>query len=152
MARDSQNIAYRGNRRWSGNHGKVWLDGDLVFEIQAFELKVTADRDDVIIGNSKDSKIVSLTGEGTITIKNVFDRGFNNYLEELKAGHDPRFTIIASLEDPDAIGGQGTRLVADNCWLNELNLLHFTKGELVETEIPFGVTPEDITYLNTVEL
>ena len=152
MARDNQDVTYRGNRRLSGNYGRVWLDGDLVFEIQAFELKVTADRDDVIIGVSKDSKTVSLTGEGTITIKKVFDRGYNQLLEDWKAGHDTRVTLIASLADPDAIGEQEVRIVVDNVWFNEIPILHFTKGEVVEDELPIGFTPEDLTYLSTIEM
>ena len=139
MARDNQDVAYRGRRRWSGNYGRVWLGGELVFEIQSFELKVTADRDDVIIGISKDSKTVSLTGEGTITIKKVFDRGYNQLLEDWKAGHDTRVNLIASL-------------AVDNVWFNEIPVLHFTKGEVVEDELPIGFTPEDLNYLSTVEL
>lgn len=52
MARDPQDVTYRGRRRWNGNHGKVWWDGELLFEISKFEAKVTANREDVIIGNS----------------------------------------------------------------------------------------------------
>lgn len=150
--RDSQDVLYRGRRRWNGNHGKLWIDGDLVFEISAFEIKVTADRDDVIIGNSKDSKVVSLTGEGSFTIKNVFNRGFSNLLEEWKAGHDPRCTLVGLVEDPDMVDGQKERITVDNVWFNTLDIMHFEKGEVRETEIEFGFTPEDISYLETVEI
>lgn len=44
MARDAEDIKYRGRRRWTGNHGRVWFDGALIFEIVKFEAKVTADR------------------------------------------------------------------------------------------------------------
>ena len=150
--RDETDVTYRGNRRWNGNFGRVWVNGDLLFEINAFECKVTADREDVIIGQSKDSKIVSLTGEGTITIKKVFNRGFSTYMENLKAGHDVRFTIVAALSDPDMINAQKERISIENVWFSELDIMHFTKGEVVETEIPFGFTPEDLTYLETVNI
>lgn len=45
MARDVEDVKYRGRRRWNGNHGRVWWDGKLLFEISKFECKVTADRD-----------------------------------------------------------------------------------------------------------
>ena len=69
--RDATDVLYRGNRRWSGNFGRIWIEGSLIFDIESFECKVTMDREDVIIGQSKDSKIVGLTGEGTITVKRV---------------------------------------------------------------------------------
>ena len=79
MARASEDVKYRGRRRWNGSHGKVWFDGELVFEIESFECTIEAQREDVIIGNSVDSKITSLKGEGTAKIKNVINRNFRNY-------------------------------------------------------------------------
>ena len=150
MARDIEDVMYRGNRRWNGSHGRVWWDGLLLFEASAFECKVTADRDDVYIGNSKDSKIVSLTGEGSITIKSVINRNINKYLEAWKAGHDPRAQIVGLIADPDAVDGQKERCTIDNVWFNELTLLQFEKANVVEKEFPFGFTPEDASFLETV--
>ena len=62
FAREEEAYKYRGNKRWNGSHGKAWWDGELLFEIVKFEAKVTANREDVLIGNSVDSKIVSLKG------------------------------------------------------------------------------------------
>ena len=149
--RDAEDVTYRGRRRWNGNHGRLWIDNDLIFELSAFECKVTADREDVIIGNSKDSKVVGLTGEGSFTIKKVINRGFNNLLEEWKAGRDPRCTLVGLLEDPDMIDSQKERISIDNVWFNELEIMKFAKGEMVETEVPFGFTPEDISYMEDVE-
>ena len=119
MARDVEDVKYRGRRRWNGSHGRVWWDGELLFEIAKFEAKVTADREDVLIGNSKDSKITSLTGEGSFTIKSVINRNINRYLEEWKNGHDPRATLTGLIDDPDAVEGQKERCILDNVWFNE---------------------------------
>ena len=152
MPRAETDITYRGRRRWSGNYGRVYIDGVMIFEISAFSAKVTLDREDVIIGNSKDSKVVSMTGEGTITIKKVFNRGFKVYLDNQKDGHDVRFTIIATLDDPDMLNSGEERIKLENTWFNEIDLMTFEKGAVVETEIPFGFTPEDASYESTVEL
>ncbi len=151
MARDVEDVKYRGRRRWNGNHGRVWWDGKLLFEISKFECKVTADREDVIIGNSKDSKIVSLSGSGSFTIKSVINRNINQYLEEWKAGHDPRASIVGLLEDPDMVDGQKERCSIDNVWFTELTLMSFEKGKVVEKEFPFGFTPEDASFIETVD-
>lgn len=151
MARANEDVTYRGRRRWNGSHGKLWWDGELLFEIDSFECKVTADREDVLISNSKDSKIVSLTGTGTFTIKNVINRNVNAYLEEWKNGHDPRATLVGLVDDPDAVDGQKERVSVDNVWFNELTLMTFKKGEVVNKGFPFGFTPEDAMFIETVE-
>lgn len=149
--RDATDINFRGNRRWSGSHGRVWLSGTLLFEISAFECKVTEDREDVYLGISKDSKIVSLTGEGTITVKRVLDSGMSVYWEEVKRGHDPRFTIVAAIQDPDAWRGQEQRISIENVWFNDFSPLHFAKAEVVEDEISFAFTPEDLSFISTID-
>lgn len=151
MGRDAQDIKYRGRRRWNGNHGRVWWDGELLFEISKFEAKVTAEREDVYIGNSIDSKITGLKGEGALTIRSVINRNINAYLEEWKAGRDPRATLVGLLADPDAVGGQNERISLDNVWFNELLLLAFEKGKVVEKEFSFGFTPEDAQFIEFVE-
>ena len=149
--RDWQDTTYRGNRRWSGNWGRVWLNNNLIFEIDSFECSITEDREDVIIGQSKDSKIVSLTGEGTITVKRVLDSGISAYWESIKAGHDTRFTIVGAISDPDMVRGQEQRISIENVWFNGFQPLHYTKGEVVEDELEFGFTPEDLRFLSTVQ-
>lgn len=151
MARDAEATTYRGRRRWNGSWGKVWWDNELLFEIEKFEAKVTADREDVLIGIDKDSKQVSLTGTGTFTIKSVINRNINRYLEEWKAGHDPRATLVGLLDDPDAVDGQKERCTIDNVWFNELTLMTFEKGKAVEKEFPFGFTPSDAKFIETIE-
>ena len=151
MARVAEDMKYRGRRRWNGSHGRVWWDGEMLFEIAKFEAKVTADREDVLIGNSKDSKITSLTGEGSFTIKSVINRNINRYLEEWKNGHDPRATLVGLIDDPDAVEGQKERSIIDNVWFNELVLLAFEKGQVVEKEFTFGFTPQDASFVETVD-
>lgn len=152
FARDPEDVTYRGRRRWSGNHGMVWIDNEKIFEHKSFEAKVVINDEDVIIGDSVDRKVTGLAGEGEIVIVNVFNRGFSTYLEELKAGHDVRFTIIGKHEDPDMLNAGKERISIDNVWFEELVLMQFEKGAIRETTIPFGFTPEDAKYLETVEL
>lgn len=146
-----EDVTYRGRRRWSGSHGKVWWDGELLFEVSKYEAKVKANREDVIVGMSVDSKIVSLQGEGSFTIESVINRNINAYLEEWKAGRDPRATLVGVIDDPDAVDGQNERCSIDNVWFNELILMIFEKANVVEKEFPFGFTPEDARFIETVE-
>ena len=92
-----------------------------------------------------------MTGEGSFTIKSVINRNINQYLEEWKAGHDPRATLVGLLEDPDMVAGQKERCSIDNVWFKELSLMDFEKGKVVEKEFPFGFTPEDASFIETVD-
>lgn len=163
--RDNAETTFRGRRRISGNFGRVWIyntepdvgaadaqKGYLIFEVQSFEAKITADREDVIIGFSKDSKIVSLTGEGTLTTKKVFTRGLDNLLDSFNKGHDVRLKFIGELDDPDTVNNQEERVVIDNVWINEIDLMRFEKGTVVEQTIPFGFTPQDVKYEKAIGL
>lgn len=149
--RDWQDTAYTGRRRWSGSHGRLWVSGKLIFDVESFECKVTADREDVFIGMSKDSKVVSLTGEGTITVKRVFDEGLNEWFEQIKNGHDPRFTFVAAIQDPDMVKSQEQRIMIENVAINDFSPLQFKKAEVVTDEISFSFTPQDLQFLATVQ-
>lgn len=151
FARDAEAVKFRGNKRWNGSWGKVWWDNELLFEISKFEVNVTADREDVLIGISKDSKVVSFTGDFTITIKSVVNRNINKWLEAWKAGLDPRSTLVGLIEDPDAVNGQKERISIDNCWFNKVSLLNFEKGKVVEKEYSGGFTPEDAVYIEKID-
>lgn len=152
FARDYQDTAYRGRRRLSGNWGRLYIGGVMIFEISAFETNVTADRDDVIIGQSADSKITQLKGEGSFTIKQVFTRGFDKLMENWKNGYDERFVFVGEIKDPDTIQHQRERIRIENVWVNELPLQKWAKGEVIEKEISFGFTPEDVYFENGIQI
>lgn len=152
FARDPQDVLFRGRRRLSGNFGKLFINGVMIFEISAFEAKVTANRDTVIIGQSEDSKITSLTGEGSFTIKQTFTRGFDKLFENWKNGWDERFVFVGTIKDPDAVYAQEERIRIENVFINDLNLMSFTKGEVVEKEVSFGFTPDDVYFESAIKL
>lgn len=138
----------RGKNQWLGTHGKVWWDGEEVFEIESFEAKLKIERDDVNFAGSldSDSKIKGLKGEGKMKIKKVFSRGKKKMLEALKRGEDVRSQLVGLLKDPDAIGKQSERIVLNNVWFNELTLMDFELGKKIEEEISFGFTPSDVDF------
>nr|DAM50147.1 MAG TPA: tail tube protein [Bacteriophage sp.] len=144
----SENI--RGNRTISGAYGELWLDNEKVAELKSIEGKITAERADVQLGISVDSKITGLKGEGTVTIYKVYTRG-KKILENWSKGKDVRSRIVTSIKDPDSLKGQEERVSIDNVWFNSIDLVKFSRGEIVEEEIPFGFTPSDVKYENAIK-
>lgn len=142
----------RGNNQISGSWGQIWWDGELIFELESFEAKVTAEREDVVIGMNKDSKLVGLKGEGTIKVKKVFSRGKKNLLEAWKKGQDPRSTLVGKIKDPDTVGNQSERISIGNVWFDELTLMQFETGKKSEEEYKFGFTAEDADFIDTIEV
>lgn len=135
----------------SGTNGKLWLDGELVALIDSFEAKVTAKREEYQDGMDMDSKIVGLEGKGTIKFKKVYTMGKKKLLDAWKKGEDPRSKIVASLKDAGTKNKQSERVSIDNVWFDELTLMQFEKGKLIDEELPFGFTPSDADYLDIIE-
>ena len=85
MARDSEDVTYRGRRRWNGNHGRVWWDGLLLFEISKFNAKVTSDREDVTISAMLNMKVAPgnssiFVGNKEFEIMKKVGRGTNGHI------------------------------------------------------------------------
>lgn len=139
----------RGNRTLTGTHAEVWVDGDKIFECSKIEQKITANREDVQIDFDVDSKITGLKGEFTLTVKKVYTR-YLDIFESWKKGIDQRVQIISKLHDPDAVGGQMERYSTDNCWFNDLPLVNWEKGGIVEQEVSGGFTPTDMINLDKI--
>ena len=50
---------------------------------------------------------------------------------------------MARLEDPDNGGYETIQL--DNCWYNDVSLMNFENGKIVEEEFSGGLTDYDLT-------
>lgn len=143
MADRSEN---RGFRRIAGAWGTLHIDGVEIFEVESFEATIEIQRSDVLVGIDVDSKMTGQAGSGSFTIKHVYTRGVQKYLDALKAGNDPRFLASVCLDDPDAVGGQVERVNIGNCWINNLPLSNFDRTEVVEKSFEFGFTPSDADF------
>lgn len=149
--RDGAELAYRGKRRIVGNYGRVTMNGLLIFELKSFSSKVTADREDIYIGNAVEQKITGLKGEGEMTIQHVITRNFDEMLYKWQRGHDPILELIGEIADPDTLNGGIERVKFGYIWINELEILKFEKGAVVEKTIPFGFNPNDVTYESVIQ-
>lgn len=142
----------RGNNQVNGTWGQVWWNGELVFELESFEAKVTANREVVTIGMDEDSKLVGLKGEGTMKVKKIFSRGKKKILEAWKKGEDPRSTLVGKLKDPDTVGKQSERVSIGNVWFDELTLIQFEQAKKLEDEYKFGFTASDAAFIDTIDV
>lgn len=131
----------------SGTHGYLWWNGSICYEITSFEAKITANRETINFAGDMwdDSKLMGIAGEWSATIKKVYSRG-KEVAEKLAQGIDMRLTLIGKLEDPD--NGGTERIQLDSCWLDELTLMKFENGSIIEDEFSGGFT--GFKYLDTI--
>ncbi len=139
----------RGNKVLSGTWAEVWVNGDLIMELSKIEMKISANREDIQIDLDVDSKITGLKGEFTLGVKKVYSR-YTDTFEAWKRGEDPRVQIISKLRDPDAVEKQQERYSTENCWFNELPLVNYEKGGIIEEEVSGGFTPSDMVNLDRI--
>lgn len=139
-----------GNETLNGSYGVLWINNVKIMEVKEVEAKVTADREDVIIGLNKDSKITSLTGTGTLTLHKVYSRA-SSVLKAWKKGNDKRVKLTFKIEDPDSYGQQIERVTLDNVWFNEIDLAKFSAGAKVEEVLTFGFTPTDADFEDIIK-
>lgn len=134
-----------GQRNIAGSKGQLWMNGNLWAETKSVESKATINRETIQMAGSydEDSKITSISCEGSIVINKIFSRE-QEFIEEFKNGKDVRFQLFVTLDDPDAYGRESVQL--DNCWFNEITVAQFEVGTVLEREFPFGHTYSDIKF------
>lgn len=131
----------------SGTHATCWWDGQICYEATSIEIKLKANRETVQFSGDmiEDSKLMSVSGTYTIKIRKVFSRSAE-YAEQMTQGIDPRISIIAKLDDPDAWGHERVKIT--NAWFDEIPVFSSENGSLVEEEYSGGFT--DLQFLDII--
>lgn len=140
----------RGNNTIAGASGTLFIGNERVMEVKKIEAKITANRTDVQIGMSVDSKITGLKGEGTLEVNKVYSRSAE-ILNTWNKGKDKRTRLVIVLRDKDSVGNQEERVSIDNVWFNDLPITSFTMGEAVGESFTFGFTPEDVEFESKIK-
>ena len=138
------------NRTLSGSFAEVWVDGARIAELSELTLTVKVQREKVQLGMDVDSKITGYSGQGTMTLKQVYTR-FYEVLEQAKRGIDKRCTITTALKDPDAADGAEERYSVDNVAFTELPFMNYKMGEVNQQKLPFTFRPSDLQCLDRIQ-
>ena len=140
-------MALDAKRVINGTHGAVFLDGEEISEIKSFQAKLEFQKEEVkVVGKmATDTKYMGYTGKGSLSLHKVNSRMIKKIGQQIKKGKEPRFTIIAKLADPDAMGSE--RISLTNCSFDDLTLFDFEVGNLSSSEHPFTFTGYDFLDL-----
>jgi len=136
-------------RLMNGTWGEVWLDGELVSEAYGLQAKVSVNKEDVKLCRQMavDKKMTGTSMTGSLKLYKVNSRMALAIGAKLRAGRDPRFTVISKLDDPDAYGAE--RITLYNVSFDDLTLADWEASVNGKVEAPFTFT--DFEFLDTVE-
>ncbi len=124
----------------SGTWGEVWLDGEQVGECYGLQAKFSFNKEKIALCGqmATDSKIVSMDGTGSLRMHKVTSMMATKVGELVNQGHDPRFTIISKLADPDAFGAE--RVALYNVSFDDETIADWEAGTPGKVEAPFTFT------------
>lgn len=134
---------YTARQALKGTFGRIWLDGVEVGILSNVNATITNNYEDVQIGVDVDRTLVSQTGEGTLTVKQVNNIA-TSIFERYKGGRDPRFVIEANLKDPSALNEQQEGYTLNNVSFDSIPLISWEVGSVIQKELPFKFTPSDV--------
>lgn len=134
----------------NGASATLRIDNQDVAEVTNLVADIEIQREDIQWGLGKESKIVGVSGTGTITLDKVYTR-FIDVFEDLKKGKDRRFDLYVKKKDPDSVDGQIETISIPKCWLNSFPMGFGEKTTKQTTEYSFGFNPMESSYADIIK-
>lgn len=135
----------------NGSFGKLYIDGRNVAEISEFIGKLSLDSKEVKLANGETGKKnTSSSFEITIKLQKVFSEELK-ILENIIAGKLNIYCDLnVEIDDPDALGAEAIS-ISKCLFTGDIDILSFTKGELLEREITLSAQPSNIDILESID-
>ena len=128
----------------NGTHGSLWINDQEVSEVKSFQVKAEFQKEEVKIAGqmATDTKYMGYSIKGSLALHKVNSRMIKFISDSIKAGKEPRFTLIGKLADPDADGVE--RIAVKNVSFDDLTLMDWEVGAIGQSEHPFTATDWDV--------
>lgn len=132
------------NKVLTGNSGNVWLNGQLLAQLKAIELKVTGNFEDMNFcgDSSTHSKYTGWSGEGTITMYKIDSTVLKLIAKAYQTGIMPDVKIITKLTDENT--GKSERVAVSGITITEFTLAKFEAKTNIEEELPVKFSKYEI--------
>ncbi|WP_370833679.1 phage tail tube protein [Acidaminococcus sp.] len=128
----------------SGTEGEVWIDGKYMAQVTAFKAVVNLEKVEVnqVKVRGKKYKPTGWDGKGNVKLNHMSSFFIDLMADNIKKGHQTKVTILAKLDDPDAIGEE--RVVIRDATFDKLTLMDWQAKKLVEDDYDFTFTDFDV--------
>lgn len=133
------------NKVYHGSNGKAYLDGEEMFFVQKFELKVSIKREnfDVVGELDEFSKFVGWSGKGSMEVIKTDAFVYKRFIDTMKKGEDPTFTIMGEVKNPST--GEAQTITVDLCKVDgDLDIMSFEPKKLINQKIDFVFRPSNL--------
>lgn len=139
----------KSNKIIKGTYGNVWINNELLAEVDAAEAIITLEYEEVNMAGdlATHQVLVGWKGEGSITLKKVFSRGLILLGNIPKTGIVPEISIIFAIDDPDAHGAE--RVSVSEVTFEEIMLAKFELKKPGSEELKFKFADYDLIDLIT---
>lgn len=127
-----------------GTQGEVWINDKYIAQVTAFKAvaKINKEKVDQVKKMFTGYKPTGYEGTGTIKMNHVSSYFINLMADNMKAAKLTKVTILAKLDDPDAIGPE--RIVIRDATFDTLSLMDWSAKKLVEDSYDFTFTDFEV--------
>lgn len=117
--------------------GEVWVDGDYLAQVTALKAEVTPKKTAIsMVQNLQEGqKITGMESKGELKLHKINSTIMKKMSSYFKRGKMMTCTIITSIHDPDAIGGE--RVALYGCSFDKLILADWEAGKMGEESYSF---------------
>ena len=128
----------------SGTQGEVWIDGQYMAEVTAFkaEIKLVKEEVNQVKRMFKQYKVTGCEGSGNVKLNHVSSFFIALMSNNIKNARQTTCTIIAKLDDPDAVGSE--RIVIRDATFDKLTLMDWEAKKLASDDYDFTFTDFDV--------
>lgn len=137
-------MAVNVNRVLTGSGGNVWINGKLLAQVKAIELKVSGNFEELTFcgDNSTYNRYTGFTGEGTITMQKIDSTVLDLIGDAYLTGVMPDIKIITKLTDKAT--NKSERVAVSDVIITEFMLAKFEAKALLEEELPLKFSQYEI--------
>ena len=127
----------------SGTQGEVWINGKYMAQVNAFKAEIKLIKEEVnqVKRMGKQYKTTGWEGTGNVKMNHVSSYFMDLMADNVRNGRQTVCTIIAKLDDPDAVGAE--RIVIRDATFDKLTLMDWEAKKLTEDDYDFTFTDFD---------
>lgn len=127
----------------SGTQGEVWINGKYMAQVNAFKAEIKLIKEEVnqVKRMGKQYKTTGWEGTGNVKMNHVSSFFMNLMADNVRNGRQTVCTIIAKLDDPDAVGAE--RIVIRDATFDKITLMDWEAKKLTEDDYDFTFTDFD---------
>lgn len=128
----------------SGTQGEIWIDGYYMAQVTDFKAEINLIKEEVnqVKKMGKQYKVTGWEGKGNVKMNHISSFFWDLMSDNIKNGKQTVVTIIAKVDDPDAIGAE--RVVIRDATFDKLTLMDWSAKKLAQDDYDFTFTDYDI--------